>query len=189
MSFLNVRIKQVTYAVDNQEDELDLSDLEISAVWATSILNLHTKSLNISRNPLVYLYDIFTLIKLNCSNCSLFYLPGYLPMLEELDCSNNSIMSIPDYPKLKKLTCESNPIRSYPVSVRTNAKNCPITIKHFSPGDTRSGVIKNGKFVWVCRGMCELTDKYILIDWNLAKCEIEFKGKFISKLSKFLFKT
>jgi len=172
--------------LDTFDDSLDVSESDIRAIWLRTLNYLHITSLNISKNSLPFLPDIFTLRKLNCSNCHLKDLPSFMPVLEYLDCSNNRISSIPNYPNLKTLVCNVNPITCITNCNLTSfsAKNCPIAVVIANPKQhRRSGVVINGEFKWLTPN---IYDSY-LINWELSKCTVNFKRKFMKKLSKFLF--
>jgi hypothetical protein len=204
-SCLNAVIDSENYHIKSC-DPLNLTDKNIRVIWLSSLVNLNITCLDISKNPLKWLPDIFTLKYLNCSNCALTELPVYLPVIEEIICSNNLICTIPIYkslvklicsgnninkidhlPKLKYIDCSSNPITDYPSDIKCIATNCPITVKKFSKKQTRSGFVKHGKFEWIEHNLCELSDKYILIDWCNARTTVEFHGRFAKRLAKFLF--
>ncbi len=156
--------------VDTRTDSLILKKKNIKSIWVRTLNDLHTKYLDISDNPLIFLPYIYTLKVLKCANCGLRELPTYLPQLEELDCSGNPINYIPKYPKLKKIT----------------STDCPLLTIHDDPQlYKRSGVVIKGKFTWVSNNTLET--KYSVIDWQNAKCKISFDNPLTQKVAKFLF--
>ena len=183
---LQVVIDNDVFILDTQNTKLNLRDKKIKSIWLRTIANLHISKLDISYNMLTFLPSIFSLRSLNCSNCAILHMPRCMPMLEELDCSNNLISTLHTYPKLKTLTCSDNLVREVPKVDKITAHNCPILVKYSDPlMYKRSGIIRNGKFQWVENKNIEA--KYVIIDWHLAKTTIKFKTKIAVQVAKFLF--
>jgi hypothetical protein len=173
--------------VDTKNDSIDLRKKNIKEIVMRTVVNMHITRLDISHNPLTFFPDIFTLRYLNCGSCKIKVLPTYMPVLEELDCSNNLIKFIPAYANLHSLNCSDNFINSVPYKINfLIANNCPIlTIHQDHALRRRSGIIKNKKFTWITTNTVET--KYALIDWHSATTKINFKSAFLKKLAKFLF--
>lgn len=169
-------------------DTLDLSNKKIRSIWVRTIIDLHTRTLDISNNLLTFFPDIFSLKYLDCSNCQIKEMPTYMPVLKELNCANNLIAELPKYPKLTSLNCSGNPLTVLPNynHIKLIADNCPILALHDNPSYyQRSGVIRGGKFQWIRTSTLE--NKYTIIDWQNAKTTIKFSTPFTQKLSRFLF--
>jgi Leucine-rich repeat (LRR) protein len=184
-------------------DSLYIPNQYIISVWPLTLAFLSLKVLDISNNLVTWLPDLYTLVTLKCTNCKLLELPSYLPLLEELDCSNNFIKIIPAYPKLKKLNCSKNlvenghlvssnfplledlhcsdnPINDICITTLKNlvAYDCPILVLHKLPLlIKRSSKIVNNHFVWISQSNARVDYQKILIDWNKS----ELNGQ-ISKL-------
>ena len=174
--------------LETSDDILNLKGKKIRSIWVRTIIDLHTTDLDISNNLLTFFPDIFSLKRLNCSNCRIKEMPTIMPKLEELNCSNNLIQNLPNYPKLEILDCSDNPIITLPLVDRITANNCPITTLYFNPTYyQRSGIILRGKFQWIQNKTIE--HRYVILNWQNAKTTILFVNAFSKKLSKFLFYT
>jgi hypothetical protein len=186
-------------------DSLYMPNQYIISVWPRALVFLSLKVLDISNNLITWLPDLYTLVTLKCANCKIIKLPSYLPLLEELDCSNNFIKLIPGYPKLKKLNCSKNLVENdhlvspnFPlledldcsdnlindVCIYTLknlvAYDCPILVLHKLPLlIKRSSKIVNSRFVWISQSNARVDYQKILIDWNKS----ELNGQ-VSKLKR-----
>ncbi len=170
-------------------EKLDLSDKNVSSIWIRTLCDLYIKELNIARNPIRIVPDIFSLEILNCNQCQIREMPTYMPDLKILNCSDNYIRKLPIYPSLAHLNCSGNPIIDLSQYIkRPNieiiANNCPILTKPYVLG-TRSGILIKGKFRWVKK--CFIETKYVILDWEAKKCNFLFSGNFWPKVAKFLF--
>ena len=204
---LDIPTKDKCHLVDTKKDILDLQRKNITLLLLRTIVNLHTRSLNISYNKLSFLPSIHTLRILHCDNCELRYLPTSMPNMTDLSCANNLLTYLPKYKQLIKCNCSNNFISKIDISAYSNlrvlncssnlitdlpntkytitATNCPILTIYNNPAAyKRSGVIKNGKFVWV---VDNLSSKYVLINWQTAKTSLTPSYKFTKKVFKFLF--
>jgi len=203
---LDIPTKNKWHLLDTRKDTLDLRNKNIKAILPRTLMHLHTYNLNISNNKLLFLPSIHSLRILQCDNCDLRELPS-LPNIQDLSCSNNLLTKLPIYknainincsknfikfldlqlyPKLKRLNCSCNMITDLGNHkiLSVNATNCPIlTVYYNFSGYRRSGVIKNGKFIWVS----EDTTKYTVINWQTATTTLVPTSKFAKKLFKFLF--
>lgn len=187
---LQIVIGNKLIVLETLDDTLDLHNKKIRSIWIRTVTDLHTCTLNISNNPLTFFPDIFSLKYLDCNNCQIKEMPTYMPVLEELNCANNLIVELPEYPKLASLNCSGNPLTILPTykHMKLIADNCPILVLHDNPAYyQRSGVIRGGKFQWINTNILE--NKYAIIDWQNAKTTIKFSTPFTKKLSRFLFYT
>lgn len=174
--------------LETLDDTLYLRNKKIKSVWIRTINDLHTTTLDISHNLLTFFPDMFSLRYLDCSNCQIKEMPVYMPVLQELNCSNNLIVDLPKYPKLEVLDCSGNPLCSLPdfPNLKLIARNCPILVLHDNPTYyRRSGIVRGGKFQWIHSSNIE--HKYVIIDWQNAKTKILFSRPFTQKLAGFLF--
>ena len=195
-------------------ESLILDSQNVSSVWLNTLNYLYVKSLSIRNNPLTFLADVYTLRNLDCSNCKLKALPGYMPALTTLNCDNNIITRIPNYKNLVRLSCANNIITKLPilpslksliinnnpiieVNILTltylEAQGCPILFLYDIPGLVRrsSTLERNGSFKWITTRTEKINSKLILIDWTKCKTHPAFtkilsKSKFWSKVFKYL---
>lgn len=203
------------YVVDGIS--LNLTNSGTSSVWLNTLNYLHLRNLTINKNPLTFLSDIYTLHTLDCSDCKLKELPSYMPLLADLNCSNNIISVLPEYPslarlnasnniiprlpvlpKLKSLTINNNPLTDIDIPTITylEAYGCPLLVVYDIPGLTRrSSAIdtKSGAFKWITTRAERISKEHILIDWNTRHIHPDLhailsKQPIYKHISKYLFR-
>ncbi len=176
-------------------DVVNLPGMQIRSIIPRTISFIRIQELNIANNHIQFLPDIHTLIKLNCSNCAMDELPKILPQIEEIDCSGNAIVELPEsryYPKLKKLVCSRNQIFFIPtyesleslicnnnliksINIKTltylEAYKNPITTIHDLPSTRhRSPILINGRIEYKQRNSEHLDTEHVRVSWPDKKC-------------------
>jgi Leucine-rich repeat (LRR) protein len=153
---------------------------------------------HISLNTLAY----SNIIKLDISNNKIKYLPEYLPKLTDLNCSNNLISVIHNYPNLKILICNDNTIKSIPETIPLvkliannnpikgirnqtlkylEALNCPIHTIYIIPGlERRSSFLDGRNIKWITIRSEKINSERILIDWP----NLNFDSELIHNLNR-----
>lgn len=202
----------------NVNGKIYLADMNITVIFAKTLLYMNIRELDIHNNQITWLPEILSLEKLNCSNCKIKELSINLPKLKELNCSDNLITHMEFYPQLKKLNisdniiyklpnynllesliCNNNPITNIKIQTLTNleAYGCPLAVIYKIPTlHKKSSISINGTIKYLLLKKERINNNKCLINWYDKTCSSKIYNRLISnrnnmikKLTKFLFKS